>query len=130
MNKKFNPSLRSIFQYKTLPFMGKNPEGKEWGDKGRKRSPEEIRRENAPLISTNKSRIRGQDVAKWPHPGGDLACVGFGFLLSGWIYCLALILIWSSVILKLTDLDSYKTKLTSFQPPLFAIICPDLLISN
>ena len=39
MNKKFNPSLRSLFEYKTLRFIGKNPEGKEWGDKGSKRSP-------------------------------------------------------------------------------------------
>ena len=29
MNKKFNLSLRPIFKYKILPFIGKNPEGKE-----------------------------------------------------------------------------------------------------
>ena len=32
---------------------------------------EKIRGANAPLISTKEPRIRSQDVATWPHPGGE-----------------------------------------------------------
>ena len=88
MNKNSNSSLRYIFSAKPV-FYRKKPRG----DRS-----EEIRGANAPLISTNKAadprlgpRIRGQDVAKWPHPGGDLYGAGFDSLLSGWICCLTLI---------------------------------------
>jgi len=55
------------------------------GKKTQRKRSEEIRGANAPLISTNKPRIRGQDVANWPHPGGDMLYVGFCPLLSSWI---------------------------------------------
>ena len=79
MNKKFNSSLRSLFQYRTLPFIGKNPEGKELGDKGSKRSPYLHQQAADPQFGP---RIRGQDVANWPHPGGATVGVDLGSLLS------------------------------------------------
>ena len=47
---------------------------------------EHIRGANTPLISTKGLWIRGQDVAKWPHPGGDLdACDFASFCLAGFV---------------------------------------------
>jgi len=41
---------------------------------------------NAPLISTKRPQIRSQDVAIWPHPGGDLDGVSFPpFCLTGFV---------------------------------------------
>jgi len=83
MNKKFNPSLRSLFEYKTLRFIGKNPEGKEWGDKG----------SNAPLISTKKPRIRGAADPRRMWPNGHI-------LVEIWLewdlapFCLARFTVW------------------------------------
>ena len=83
----------------------------------------------APLISTTWPRKRGfghENAAWiWPHPGGDIGSVWFHPLLSGWICYWSLVLIWSSMILKPTDLDSYKSESTDFiwfDPPWYTLI--------
>ena len=83
MNKNSNPSFTISFGAKPAFYR----------QKSRGERSEEIRGANAPFISTKGPRIRGQDVAKRPHPSGDLDNVWRCLLLSDWICCYSLILI-------------------------------------
>ena len=121
MNNNSTPSLRSLFQYKTLPFISKNPEGKEWGDKGSKRSP-----------------YHHQQAADPRHGCGQLATSRWS---DGWRgFGIPFVLLDS--LLQLADLTKRffdllastawfgKIHFNRFQPLWFTQIYPDSLISN
>ena len=119
--------FRSPFLCKTLPFIGKTQEGKEWGDKGNKCSPY-LHQQAADLRLG--PRIRSPDVANWPHPGGATVSVDLAPLcLVG--FTIAAPRFDETIFDLLASTARFgRIHSTGFQPLWYAKICPDSLISN